>query len=88
MNKDAFNYALQSIREDGLLVGGSFGSAMVGLVQLLALHPELNTKDKTMVLVFLDSLRNYLTKFTDDEWTKTRGFPFATGERCERSGGR
>ncbi|KAF2676853.1 cystathionine beta-synthase [Lentithecium fluviatile CBS 122367] len=73
-DKDAFNYARQLVREEGMLVGGSSGSAIAGLVRLLALRPELNTEGKTIVLIFPDSLRNYLTKFADDEWMKTHGF--------------
>lgn len=73
-DKDAFNYARQLVREEGLLVGGSSGSAMAGLVQLLALRPDLNDANRTIVLVFADSLRNYLTKFADDEWMDSNGF--------------
>ena len=48
------------IRTEGLLCGGSSGSAVVGAVKIAK---QLNLgKDKTVVVVLPDSLRNYITK--------------------------
>lgn len=48
------------IRTEGLLCGGSSGSAVVGAVKIAK---QLNLgKDKTVVVILPDSLRNYITK--------------------------
>ena len=48
------------IRTEGLLCGGSSGSAVVGAIRIAK---QLNLgKDKTVVVVLPDSLRNYITK--------------------------
>lgn len=73
-DKDAFHFARRLIREEGILCGGSSGAAFAGLLRYLRMHPEKNVEDSTIVLIFPDSLRNYLTKFADDSWMKSNGF--------------
>lgn len=74
-DKDSFLYARRLIREEGLLCGGSSGSALSALVStLLQEHPELNHEDKTVVVVLPDSVRNYLSKFVDDTWMENNDF--------------
>lgn len=68
-DKPAFKYARQLIANEGLLIGGSSGSAFAALVKYAEDHPEL-TEDDVIVVVFPDSIRSYLTKFVDDEWLK------------------
>ncbi|OJJ37050.1 hypothetical protein ASPWEDRAFT_738161 [Aspergillus wentii DTO 134E9] len=70
----SFRMARGLIRLEGLLCGGSSGAAFVGMVQFLGMHPEFNVEDKTIVLVFPDSVRNYLTKFADDAWMEGNGY--------------
>lgn len=53
--------ARRIIAEEGLLCGGSSGSALVGAVNA-ALHYKLG-KDKRVVVIFPDNVRNYMTKF-------------------------
>ena len=69
---DAKSFALarRIIREEGILVGGSSGSALQAVVEMA---DELTEKD-TVVVVFPDSIRSYLSKFADDEWMKLHGF--------------
>ncbi len=68
-DKDALNTARALIREEGLLVGGSCGAAMWG-----ALQAAKNLKAGQKCLVILpDSIRNYLSKFANDEWMKSHG---------------
>jgi cystathionine beta-synthase/cysteine synthase A len=69
-DKDSFLMARRLIREEGLLVGGSSGSAMWAALQVA---PKLK-KGERCVVVLPDSIRNYLTKFVDDRWMKEQGF--------------
>ncbi|CAN3361245.1 hypothetical protein DICA4_D30174 [Diutina catenulata] len=66
----SFKLARRIIREEGILVGGSSGSA---LQAALDVAKDL-TEDDVVVVVFPDSIRSYLSKFADDEWLKTNGF--------------
>ncbi|EDO16166.1 hypothetical protein Kpol_1026p13 [Vanderwaltozyma polyspora DSM 70294] len=68
-DKPAFKYARQLIANEGVLIGGSSGSAFTALVEYCKDHPEL-TEDDVIVAIFPDSIRSYLTKFVDDEWLK------------------
>lgn len=67
---ESFKLARRIIREEGILVGGSSGSA---LQAALKVAKDL-TENDTVVVVFPDSIRSYLSKFADDEWMKTNGF--------------
>ncbi|CCF59904.1 hypothetical protein KAFR_0I01230 [Kazachstania africana CBS 2517] len=69
-DKPSFIYARQLIANEGVLIGGSSGSAFSALVNYVEDHPEL-TEDDVLVAIFPDSIRSYLTKFVDDEWLKT-----------------
>jgi len=69
-DKDSFLMARRLIREEGLLVGGSSGSAVWAALQVA---PRLKKGEKCLVLL-PDSIRNYLTKFVDDNWMKQQGF--------------
>jgi cysteine synthase A len=70
-DRDGFRMARRLIREEGLLVGGSSGSAVWGMLEALK-HTEGVRKALT---ILPDSIRNYLSKFVSDEWMKTHGFP-------------
>ncbi|KAJ5263446.1 hypothetical protein N7478_011051 [Penicillium angulare] len=59
-DKESFYYARKLIREEGLLVGGSSGSTVEALVQ--ASRKGLINSDDVVVLIFPDSIRNYLSK--------------------------
>lgn len=63
-DKDSFTYSRKLISEEGLLVGGSSGSVFSSVVSALKSLP----KDKTVVFVFVDSIRNYMTKHINDDW--------------------
>ena len=57
-------------KEEGLLCGGSCGSAMVA-----ALKAAKNlTKSQKVLVVLPDSIRNYMTKFPNDSWMIENGF--------------
>ena len=63
-DKDSFHTARRLIREEGLLVGGSSGSAVWAALQAAK---ELKA-GQNCVVILPDSIRNYLTKFVDDKW--------------------
>ena len=69
-DRDSFLMARRLIREEGLLVGGSSGSAAWGLLEALPKYPDTR---KALVLL-PDSIRNYLSKFVTDEWMREHGF--------------
>jgi cystathionine beta-synthase len=59
-DKESFGYARRLIAEEGLLVGGSSGSAIAALAK--AHQDNVFTKDDVVVVVCPDSIRSYLTK--------------------------
>ncbi|KAM3419842.1 Cystathionine beta-synthase [Cercospora zeina] len=65
-DRDSFYWARRLIREEGLLVGGSSGSAMSACMKAIK---EMNLGANDSVVVILpDSIRSYLSKFVDDDW--------------------
>ncbi|KAI1367166.1 putative cystathionine beta-synthase [Xylaria arbuscula] len=65
-DKESFQLARRLIAEEGLLVGGSSGSAMAAALKAAK---DLNLgKDDVVVVILPDSIRSYLTKFADDDW--------------------
>lgn len=67
---DSFTMARRLICEEGLLVGGSSGAAFWG-----ALQAAKTLKEGQKCLVILpDSIRNYMSKYANDEWMKEEGF--------------
>jgi cysteine synthase A len=69
-DKDSLTMARRLIREEGLLVGGSSGAAMWGALQSAK---SLKAGQKCLVIL-PDSIRNYMSKFANDQWMKERGF--------------
>lgn len=65
-DKESFQYSRRLIAEEGLLVGGSSGSAVAALEQ--AAKDYKFGKDDVVVIILPDSIRSYLTKFADDDW--------------------
>ncbi len=65
-DKESFKLARRLIAEEGLLVGGSSGSAMAAMLRAVK---DLGLgKDDVVVVLLPDSIRSYLTKFADDDW--------------------
>ena len=69
-DEESFIMARRLIKEEGVLCGGSCGSAMVAALKS-AKHLD---KDKKCLVVLPDSIRNYMTKFPSDQWMKDQGF--------------
>ncbi|CAO3591710.1 unnamed protein product [Absidia cylindrospora] len=64
------------IREEGLLCGGSSGTSMYAACQAAK---ELK-EGQRCVVILPDSVRNYMTKFLNDDWMRSKGF---TDEKFE-----
>lgn len=69
-DEESFIMARRLIKEEGFLCGGSCGSAMVAALKS-AKHLD---KDKRCLVILPDSIRNYMTKFPNDQWMKDQGF--------------
>ena len=69
-DKDSFTIARRLIKEEGLLVGGSSGGAVWAALQCAQ---QLDSGQKCLVLL-PDSIRNYLSKFVNDEWMEKNDF--------------
>ena len=69
-DEESFLMARRLIKEEGLLCGGSSGSAMVAALQTAI---ALDKGEKCLVLL-PDSIRNYMSKFPNDDWMKNNGF--------------
>lgn len=69
-DRDSFLMARRLIREEGLLVGGSSGSAVWAALKVA---PRLKKGERCLVIL-PDSVRNYLNKFVNDRWMKKHGF--------------
>jgi cystathionine beta-synthase len=75
-DRESFLMARRIAREEGLLVGGSSGTAAVAAVKLAKTLP----KDAIVVVIFPDSGRGYMSKIFNDEWMIANGF-LAEGKR-------
>ena len=69
-DRDSFLMARRVIRQEGLLIGGSSGSAVWAAVEVA----KRAGPGKRIVTLLPDSVRNYMTKFVDDLWMRENGF--------------
>ncbi len=67
---DSFRTARRLAREEGLLVGGSGGTAVWAMLRVA----ERFGPEATIVTLIPDSGRGYLSKFYDDNWLLEHGF--------------
>lgn len=69
-DKDAALMTREIVRQEGIWVGNSGGSAIAGLLQL----KEHFKKDEIVVVIFHDHGTRYLAKIFNDEWMREKGF--------------
>ena len=69
-DRDSLRTARRITREEGLLVGGSAGTAMYAALQVAQDLDE----DTLMVVLLPDSGRSYLSKLYNDQWMQDNGF--------------
>jgi cystathionine beta-synthase len=69
-DRESFLMARRLIRQEGMLCGGSSGSAVWAAREVAGrIGPG-----KRIVTILPDSVRNYMTKFLDDAWMRENGF--------------
>lgn len=69
-DQESFTMSRRLIREEGMLVGGSAGSTMAAAIKVA----KTMKKGERLVVLFADSVRNYMTKFLNDQWMVDNGF--------------
>jgi cystathionine beta-synthase len=69
-DRDSFLTARRLTREEGILVGGSSGTAMFAALEIAK---ELDD-GAVIVVLFADSGRSYLSKIYNDEWMRQNGY--------------
>jgi cystathionine beta-synthase len=75
-DRDSFLTARRVTREEGILIGGSGGTAVWAALEIgRDLGPE-----HVVVVIIPDSGRGYLSKVYDDEWMSDYGFLSAVGQ--------
>ena len=69
-DKDSFNTARRLAREEGILAGGSSGTALAAALQ----YARRIDRPKFIVVLLPDTGRNYLSKIYSDRWMQENGF--------------
>jgi cystathionine beta-synthase len=69
-DRDSFLTARRLVREEGLLVGGSCGTAVHAALKVAERYGE----DATLVVLLPDTGRGYLSKQYNDDWMRENGF--------------
>ncbi len=79
-DRDAFEMARRLTREEGILAGGSCGTAMVAARAVVRDLTASDAGRAAVVVVLLpDSGRSYLSKIYNDEWMRANGLLATTG---------
>lgn len=72
VDKESFIMARRLIKQEGLFCGGSSGSAMAAALK--AIKDANLGPGQRCVVILPDSVRNYMSKFLNDDWMKVNGF--------------
>ena len=69
-DRDSFLMAGRLVREEGILAGGSSGSAVCAALKVC----EKLSEDQLLVVILPDTGRNYMSKIFNNEWMREKGF--------------
>ncbi len=69
-DKESFNTARRLAREEGILAGGSAGTALAAALK----YAQRLEKPQYMVVLLPDTGRNYINKIFSDSWMQENGF--------------
>ncbi len=69
-DKTSFVVARELARKEGILAGGSSGSALHAALE----HAKQLDQSKTMVVILPDAGAKYISKMFNDEWMREKGF--------------
>ena len=69
-DKESFNTARRLAREEGILAGGSSGTALAAALK----YAQRLTHPRNIVVLLPDTGRNYLSKIFSDRWMQENGF--------------
>ena len=69
-DKESFLMARRLTREEGILSGGSAGTAVAGMMKVA----DRFTEDDVVVVLLPDSGERYLSKIYNDDWMRENGF--------------
>ena len=69
-DEDSFKIARRLIKEEGLFIGGSSGSAVWAALKAA----QKLTTGQNCLVILPDSIRNYLSGFVDDDWMSNNGY--------------
>lgn len=89
-DKESFTMGRRMAREEGILIGGSAGTAVTAALKIA---PGL-TEDDVVVIMLPDGGRGYLSKMFSDDWMRANGFlpspehSYAVQDLLERKGKR
>src|SRR6185436_7976814 len=79
-DRDAFAMARRLTREEGILAGGSCGTALVAALEVAReLTASGEGPGKVIVVLLPDSGRSYLSKIYNDDWMRVNGLLATTG---------
>jgi cystathionine beta-synthase len=70
-DKESFLMSRRLTREEGILAGGSSGSALVAAMRVAR---QIDDPEALIVVVLPDTGRNYLSKIYNEEWMRSNGF--------------
>lgn len=69
-DEQSFTWARRAIRYEGILCGGSSGTALYGVHHVIETLPS----QSKIVVVLPDGVRNYMTKMMDNQWLLENDF--------------
>ncbi|MBL8880956.1 MAG: cystathionine beta-synthase [Phycisphaerales bacterium] len=69
-DRESFGIARRLAREEGMLIGGSCGTAVAAALR----YAERLTPEDVVVAMLPDTGRNYLSKMYNDDWMRENGF--------------